>query len=91
MTQTLRRVIAEEGPSKLYSGLSAGIQRQIIFCGVRVSLYQPVRDLVSGPLEEGQNPALYQKILAGLITGAVGITIANPTDVVKVRLQNQTK
>jgi len=26
-----------------------------------------------------------------MITGAIGITVANPTDVVKVRLQNQTK
>jgi hypothetical protein len=26
------------------------------------------------------------KILTGLITGAIGITFANPTDVVKIRL-----
>jgi len=44
--------------------------------------------MVCGPLEEGQNPLLYQKIIAAMITGAIGITVANPTDVVKVRLQN---
>lgn len=26
-----------------------------------------------------------------MMTGAIGITVANPTDVVKVRLQNQRK
>jgi|TARA_B110001450_G_C17599240_1_gene472230 solute carrier family 25 uncoupling protein 8/9 len=47
--------------------------------------------LISGDLPEGQNPALYQKMMAASITGAIGITVANPTDVVKVRLQNQRK
>ena len=32
---------------------------------------------------------MHQKALAAIITGAIGITVANPTDVVKVRLQNQ--
>jgi len=27
--------------------------------------------------------------MAAMVTGAIGITVANPTDVVKVRLQNQ--
>jgi solute carrier family 25 uncoupling protein 8/9 len=44
---------------------------------------------VCGDLKPGQNPLLYQKVLAGIITGAVAITVANPTDVVKVRLQSQ--
>jgi len=91
MSGTFKSVIAEEGVGKLYSGIVAGIHRQILFSGIRVSLYQPVRDAICGPLEEGQNPALYQKMLAGIITGAIGITVANPTDVVKVRLQNQRK
>jgi solute carrier family 25 uncoupling protein 8/9 len=32
-----------------------------------------------------------KKILAGLISGAIGISFANPTDVVKVKLQGQGK
>jgi len=54
-----------------------------------VGLYEHVRDYVCGELAPGQNPALYQKVFAGIITGAIAITVANPTDVVKVRLQNQ--
>jgi solute carrier family 25 uncoupling protein 8/9 len=30
-------------------------------------------------------------MISAIITGAIGITVANPTDVVKVRLQNQRK
>ena len=34
---------------------------------------------------------LYQKILAALLTGAIAIIVANPTDLVKVRLQSEGK
>jgi solute carrier family 25 uncoupling protein 8/9 len=84
-------IVKEEGASALYKGIVAGVHRQILFAGLRVGLYLPVRDAICGPLKDGQNPALYQKALAALTTGAIGITVANPTDVVKVRLQNQRK
>jgi solute carrier family 25 uncoupling protein 8/9 len=49
-------------------------------------------------VKEGKNPPILKKIAAGIITGALGISVANPTvsftflffkDVVKVRLQGQ--
>lgn len=50
---TTRTVVADEGVLALWKGLSAGLQRQIIFSGIRVGLYQPVRDYICGPLEPG--------------------------------------
>ena len=80
----LGRIAAEEGPLALFKGLVPGLQRQMVFAGIRIGLYQPVRDYYHrGPGE----PPLIKKILAGLTTGAIGITVANPTDVVKIRLQ----
>ena len=73
----------------LWNGLSAGLQRQIVFAGLRIGLYAPIRDMISGPMKEGQNPTLFQKVLAGLTTGAIAITVANPTDLVKIKLQGQ--
>lgn len=35
--------------------------------------------------------SVFQKILAALITGAIAIAVANPTDLVKVRLQAEGK
>ena len=52
-------------------------------------MYVPVRDMVTGPLPEGVNPTLLQKIAAGIITGGIAITVANPTDLVKVKMQGQ--
>ncbi len=40
-------------------------------------------------MKEGETATLVTKIKAGLTSGAIGITVANPTDVVKIRLQAQ--
>ena len=48
-----------------------------------------MRDALCGELKPGQNPTLLQKIAAGMATGGIAITAANPTDVVKIRLQAQ--
>jgi len=86
---TARTVAKEEGALALFGGLSAGLQRQLLFAGLRIGLYVPVRDLITGPLPQGQNPSLLQKVLAGILTGAIAITVANPTDLVKVKMQAQ--
>jgi solute carrier family 25 (mitochondrial uncoupling protein), member 8/9 len=85
----MKTIAAEEGPLALWNGLTPGLQRQFIFAGLRIGLYVPVRDLICGPLQPGQNPTLLQKVEAGLATGAIGISVANPTDLVKIRMQAQ--
>ena len=45
--------------------------------------------MVTGPLPEGVNPSLGQKVVASLISGSIAITVANPTDLVKVKMQGQ--
>ena len=83
----MRVIAAEEGITNLWSGLSPGLQRQFINSGLRIGLYVPIRNIICGPLKPGENPTLFQKILAGLATGAIGISVANPTDLVKIRMQ----
>ena len=86
MFGTMKVIAAEEGFTALWSGLSPGLQRQFINSGLRIGLYVPVRNVVCGNLKPGENPTLLQKIAAGLITGAIGISVANPTDLVKIRM-----
>jgi solute carrier family 25 uncoupling protein 8/9 len=86
---TMKTIAAEEGALALFNGLTPGLQRQFIFAGLRIGLYVPVRDFLCGEMKPGQNPTILQKIAAGLATGAIGISVANPTDVVKVRMQAQ--
>lgn len=86
---TAKTIAGEEGITALYNGLTAGLQRQVVFAGLRIGLYVPVRTLIAGELKPGENPTLATKILAAMATGTIGISVANPTDLVKVRLQSQ--
>ena len=45
--------------------------------------------MITGPLAEGQFPTMIQKIETALITGTLAISVANPTDLVKVKMQAQ--
>jgi len=81
-------IMSEEGPTALWKGLVPGLLRQSIFATLRIGLYQPVRDFYH---PQGGDPPLYKKIAAGLTTGCIGISIASPTDLVKIRLQAEGK
>lgn len=86
MIGTMGTIAAQEGPLSLWNGIIPGLQRQCINAGLRVGLYAPIRDLFTGELAPGENPSLLAKIGAGMLSGAIGISVANPTDVVKIRL-----
>ncbi|XP_039105093.1 mitochondrial brown fat uncoupling protein 1 isoform X1 [Hyaena hyaena] len=84
---TITTLAKTEGPLKLYSGLPAGLQRQISFASLRIGLYDTVQEFFSTGKETA---SLGSKISAGLTTGGVAVFIGQPTEVVKVRLQAQS-
>ncbi|XP_072241027.1 mitochondrial brown fat uncoupling protein 1 [Leuresthes tenuis] len=83
---TIGTMIRTEGPKSLYNGLVAGLQRQLCFASIRIGLYDSVRDFYTGGKD---NPNVLIRILAGCTTGAMAVSFAQPTDVVKVRFQAQ--
>ncbi|XP_037120921.1 mitochondrial brown fat uncoupling protein 1 [Syngnathus acus] len=83
---TITTMIRTEGPRALYNGLVAGLQRQVCFASVRIGLYDNVRDFYTGGTP---NASVLMRILAGCTTGAMAVSFAQPTDVVKVRFQAQ--
>jgi solute carrier family 25 uncoupling protein 8/9 len=91
MFHALKTIFVEEGPQSLFKGIGAGLQRQCIFAGIRIGLYPTVRNFIVGKDKDIKDVSLWQRILAGLITGAFGIAVACPTDVVKIRLQAEGK
>ncbi len=56
--------------------------------GLRIGLYEPVKTFYVGQDHTGPVP-LHLKIAAAITTGAGAIAIANPTDLVKIRMQSQ--
>lgn len=79
-------VAREEGAGALWAGLGPGLQRQVIYGGLRIGLYDPIKKAVT---EAAGGDSLGTKIAAGLLSGAIGITVASPTDLVKVRMQSE--
>eukprot|EP01026_Neomeris_dumetosa_P014160 TRINITY_DN1508_c0_g1_i12.p1 TRINITY_DN1508_c0_g1~~TRINITY_DN1508_c0_g1_i12.p1 ORF type:complete len:298 (+),score=29.93 TRINITY_DN1508_c0_g1_i12:85-978(+) len=87
---TISTIAREEGLPALWKGLTPGLHRQVLYGGLRIGLYEPVKGLFVG--KDHQGPvSLPIKVLAALTTGAVAITIASPTDLVKVRMQAEGK
>lgn len=87
---TMGTVAKEEGVGALWKGLEPGLHRQCLYGGLRIGLYDPLKQLIVGKDHVGDVP-LPQKILAGLLTGGIAIAIACPTDLVKVRMQAEGK
>lgn len=60
-----------------------GLHRQFLYGGLRIGLYEPVKRAIAGDQYLGDVP-LHIKIVSGLATGALAISVASPTDLVKV-------
>jgi len=87
-----RRVIAEDGFGRglWLPGLTASVLRDIANGGIRMGCYPATVRAVEEHAPwatPGVPPSFATRILAGLLTGFTGALVANPTDVVKVRLQ----
>lgn len=85
MFHAIKTIYVEEGIQSLWKGIFAGLQRQVVFAGIRIGLYDSVRNFICG--DDPKNLTILNRVISALITGAVGITVACPTDVVKIRLQ----
>ncbi|XP_029457967.1 mitochondrial uncoupling protein 2-like [Rhinatrema bivittatum] len=85
---TITTIVKTEGAASLYNGLVAGLQRQMSFASVRIGLYDSVKQFYC---RQTENSGVGCRLLAGCTTGAMAVTFAQPTDVVKVRFQAHVK
>lgn len=85
---TITTITRQEGFRTLYSGLSAGLQRQMCFSSIRLGLYDTVKEFYGSIFKENEaGLQIFTRICAGLTTGGLAVALAHPTDVVKVRFQ----
>ncbi|XP_058484385.1 dicarboxylate carrier SLC25A8-like isoform X2 [Solea solea] len=85
---TIMTMVRTEGPRSLYSGLVAGLQRQMSFASVRIGLYDSMKQFYTRSTESA---GIVTRLMAGCTTGAMAVAFAQPTDVVKVRFQAQVR
>jgi len=77
-------IVSLEGPSKLYTGLSAALLRQVTYGASRLAIFNILLERANRGSD--QPPSLATKAGCGLIAGAVGSTIGNPAEVCLVRM-----
>uniref|UniRef100_H0WLQ1 Uncoupling protein 3 n=1 Tax=Otolemur garnettii TaxID=30611 RepID=H0WLQ1_OTOGA len=82
---TILTMVRTEGLRSPYNGLVAGLQRQMSFASIRIGLYDSVKQFYTPKGVE--HSSVTTRILAGCTTGAMAVTCAQPTDVVKIRFQ----
>ncbi|KAG0216217.1 hypothetical protein BGX33_000315 [Mortierella sp. NVP41] len=87
----LRQIIRTEGPQVFMRGLAPAVLRESVYSTIRVGSYDFFKGIYSGMgaagLRGGEETTTTVKLLSGLTSGMIGSAIANPTDLIKVRLQ----
>lgn len=63
--------------------------REGSYSAIRLGLYEPFKEVL-GEKNKAKTP-LYKKIICAGFSGAIGSAIANPTDLVKIRMQGEGK
>jgi len=75
-------------------GLGVSAARSLMYSGLRMGLYDPVRDFMSTVFHSDQksnnnyDAGVMIKMWSGLCTGMLGSAIVNPLDVIKIRAQS---
>lgn len=85
MIGSMITVAKTDGFRSLYKGLVPGIHRQLCFASIRIGLYDTVKEFYGD--DDVNNPKVIKKILASCTTGVFAVSVAQPTEVAKVRFQ----
>uniref|UniRef100_A0A6U4ULH9 Mitochondrial carrier protein n=3 Tax=Hemiselmis andersenii TaxID=464988 RepID=A0A6U4ULH9_HEMAN len=74
-----------EGVAGLYKGITAAALREMSYSSLRFGLYEPFKRMLGET--DPSKTELWVKFTAGALAGIAGSALANPTDVLKVRMQ----
>ncbi|XP_011639433.1 mitochondrial uncoupling protein Bmcp isoform X2 [Pogonomyrmex barbatus] len=85
MTDALLQISKQEGIKGLYSGISSAILRQATYGTIKFGTYYSLKKVASDAWATGDLVTI--NIVCAALAGAISSAIANPTDVVKVRMQ----
>ncbi|XP_076165593.1 uncoupling protein Bmcp mitochondrial isoform X2 [Ptiloglossa arizonensis] len=85
MTDALFQISKQEGFKALYSGISSAILRQATYGTIKFGTYYSLKEAAMDRWETDDLVVI--NIICAALAGAISSAIANPTDVVKVRMQ----
>ena len=76
------------GVKAFYSGLTASMARQVSYSGTRFAVYDTIK---SNLTNNQRNLESYEKVICAVFAGSIGGFCGTPTDLVNVRMQNDSK
>lgn len=88
MGQGIMLVAKEEGIRKgVYKGIEGAWMRESVYSTLRLGLYEPIKRTMGVTKES----SVALKFAAGSLAGLVGSALANPFDLLKIRMQAATE
>lgn len=85
MIHALLKISSEEGVRALYFGIAPAVLRQATYGTIKFGIYYSLKQMLTkNPNEERLGINVFCAVTAGVVSSAM----ANPTDVLKVRLQS---
>ncbi|GAB0096756.1 mitochondrial uncoupling protein 4 [Sergentomyia squamirostris] len=96
MLATALGIAREEGPLKLWQGVTPALYRHVVYSGVRIVTYDTLRKNMmnsssTGTSSENASLPIYKSALCGVTAGALSQWMASPADLVKVQCQMEGK
>jgi len=85
MTDALVQISKQEGFKSLYCGISSAILRQATYGTIKFGTYYSLKRVATE--QWGTDDLVLINVVCAAVAGAISSAIANPTDVVKVRMQ----
>jgi len=82
-------MIKNEGFLSLYSGLSAGLTRQVVYTGARLGLFDIFTDM-SKDKKYDAVPGFLKKSVCALGAGGIAAVAGNPADLTLIRMQSDS-
>ena len=79
-------IVAKEGLTALYAGLSAAVLRQATYTTSRLGLFQVLSEKLKERNHDRPLP-LWEKAAAGLVAGGIGALVGSPADLSLIRMQ----
>merc|ERR550525_1896710 len=77
-------MMKNEGFGAFYTGLTAGLTRQVVYTGARLGLFDKFTDMAKTP---GQSLSFAMNSVCALSAGGLAAIIGNPADLALIRMQ----
>lgn len=83
----IKNMVAADGVTSLYRGVDAAIGRQMVYGTARIGLHTKFSNMLVEK-NNGQPISFVQKVVSGMLSGAIAVSIGSPFDIALVRLQS---